>query len=175
MLATSFSSQSSTAVRTGELYLHLQVGVDCRALLPMTVAQEALIVGPQHFTLIPNQPAWVLGLFNYRNRILWGLDLGQLLGLEPLDFGQPEYHLVVMRPECSGLGLAVQQVRGVARVVSQQIQPLAEAQPVQDRFRLDNLYDCCSGLVWEKEETLWVLSPLAILQKLNSAYSQANP
>ncbi|MGY2982036.1 chemotaxis protein CheW [Thermostichus sp. OS-CIW-30] len=182
-MAVAFSPHSPTSTRTGELYLHLQLGVDCRALLPMAFAQEALIVVPHHFTLLPNQPAWVLGLFNYRNRILWGLDLPQFLGLEPLDFGQPEHHLVVMRPEFggsaspvrTGLGLATQHVKGVARVPAEEIQPLTKAQAAQNNFRLENFYDSCKGLVLEGDEPLWVLDPLAIVQKLNSVDSSANP
>jgi twitching motility protein PilI len=60
-------------------------------------------------------------------------------------------------------------------VPAEEIQPLTKAQAAQNNFRLENFYDSCKGLVLEGDEPLWVLDPLAIVQKLNSVDSSANP
>ncbi len=168
MVAT-LSSSSSTR-QAGELYLRLQLAKNFQAALPIAVAQEALTASDQDFTPLPNQPAWILGLFSYRNSIRWGLDLAQMLDLDPLAPVQGGYHLVVMRPEASGVGLAVQQVRGVVSLALHEIQPLppeAGSQPAA-------LSSCCRGIVWQGQGDLWVLDPSAVAQQLSTVFYQQN-
>ncbi|MEN9230569.1 MAG: chemotaxis protein CheW [Thermostichus sp. DG02_5_bins_236] len=149
--------------------MQLQARSDFQVVMPLPFAQEALIVTPQQFTLLPNQPAWVLGLFNYRNRVIWGLDLPQFLGLDPLDFGLPEYPLVVVRlAESLRLGLAVQRVKGVTRIAADRIQSLSGSPgDVGGGFPVSN--PCFSGQVMDGEDPLWVLNPNGIAQQLEQA------
>lgn len=149
--------------------MRLQVQSGFQAVLPLSFAQGTLSITPQQFTLLPHQPAWVLGLFNYRNRVIWGLDLPQFLGLDPLDPSLPEYPLVVVRlAESLRLGLAVQQVKGVTRIAAERIQslftlPLA----VQGSTPVSSSY--FSGQVRDGEDPLWVLNPNGIAQQLDQA------
>ncbi|MGF1577223.1 MAG: chemotaxis protein CheW [Cyanophyceae cyanobacterium] len=139
-------------ISTVRLYLRVQVQARFQAAVSMELAQEALIAAPQRFTLLPNQPAWVMGLFNYRNRVIWALDLPLLLGLTPLDFSPQDYHLVVMRPSTGLIGLAVQQVKGVTRIPADKISALEPG----------SLREFCLGQVMEPTDPLWILDPEAI-------------
>lgn len=168
-MVVGFSPQADSSIGvgigSGELYLRLQVRPDFQVVLPLPFAQEALIVTPQQFTLLPNQPAWVLGLFNYRNRVIWGLDLPQFLGLDPLDLRLPEYHCVVVRLESLRLGLAVQLVKGVTRIAADRVQSRSGSPvDVQGEFPVRN--PCFSGYVMDGEDPLWVLNPNGIAQQL---------
>jgi positive phototaxis protein PixI len=169
----SFPSQAKASIGAGELYLRLQVQPGLSVVLPMQFAQEALIVSPQQFTLLPNQPAWVLGLFNYRNRVIWSLDLPQFLGWDPLDFGWPEYHVVVMRHEALWLGLAVPLVRGVIRISADRIQSMKGSPTKESKEPMDWPVPSSvffSGQAMDGSERLWVLNPMAIAQQLRQAF-----
>jgi len=165
----SFPSQATASIGAGELYLRLQVRPGLSVVLPMQFAQEALIVSPQQLTLLPNQPAWVLGLFNYRNRVIWSLDLPQFLGWDPLDFGLPEYHVVVMRHEALWLGLAVPLVRGVIRISEDRIQSMTGSPSEQPMDWPEPRSVFFSGQVMDGPERLWVLNTIAIAQQLRQA------
>ncbi len=169
MVAT-LSSNRSTGRQPGELYLRLQLAKNFQAALSIGVAQDALTASDQDFTPLPNQPAWILGLFSYRNSIRWGLDLAQMLGLGPLAPAQGGYHLVVMRPEVLGVGLAVQQVGGVVSLDPNQIQPL----PPEAGSQPTALPSCCRGIVWQGQGDLWVLDPSAVAQQLSTVFYQQN-
>ncbi|MEN9221889.1 MAG: chemotaxis protein CheW [Thermostichus sp. BF3_bins_97] len=162
----SFPSQATASIGTGELYLRLQVQAGLSVVLPMQFAQEALIVSPQQFTLLPNQPAWALGLFNYRNRVIWSIDMPQFLEWDPLDFGLPEYHLVVMQDEALWLGLAVPLVRGVTRISPDQIQSMTGSPselPIDWPASRGVFF---SGQVMDGPERLWVLNASAMTRRV---------
>ncbi|MCJ2542379.1 chemotaxis protein CheW [Thermostichus vulcanus] len=167
-MVVGFSPQADSSIRTGELYLQLQVQSGFQGVLPLSFAQEALIVTPRQFTLLPNQPAWVLGLFNYRNQVIWGLDLSQFLGWDPLDFGLPEYHLVVVRLQALRLGLAVQLVKGVTRLAADRIQSVSGS-PGDGWGEIPISNPCFSGQVMDGGNPLWVLNPKGIAQQLDQA------
>ncbi|MEN9224548.1 MAG: chemotaxis protein CheW [Thermostichus sp. HHBFW_bins_43] len=158
----SFPSQATASIGKGELYLRLQVQAGLSVVLPMQFAQEALIVSPQQFTLLPNQPAWALGLFNYRSRVIGSLDLPQFLGRDPLDFGLPDYHLVVVRQGAVGLGLAVPLVRGVTRISTDPIQSLSEL--VLDWPASSHVF--FSGYLWDGAERLWILDVSTLILRI---------
>ena len=123
-------------VVTGDLYLRFQLTPEIPALLPMARVQEALLVPATAISPLPNLPAFVIGIMNARDRVFWVVDLGQLLGLPPIPTNPRDYQVVVIQlaatdPESfdptdfatePSLGLAVGQVRGVARFESQHLQ-----------------------------------------------------
>lgn len=50
------------------------------AMLPVEQLTEVLTLASNQVVPIPEMPAWVLGVYNWRGEILWIVDLGQLLG-----------------------------------------------------------------------------------------------
>jgi positive phototaxis protein PixI len=120
----------------GDPYLRFQLTTEIPTLLPMEWVQEAVVVPAQSISPLPNLPAFSIGLMNARDRVFLVVDLGQLLGLPPLPINLRNYQVIVIRlsgqdadSNESGkcLGLAVHQVRGVARFETAQLQaPVGE-------------------------------------------------
>jgi len=105
-----------------DAYLRLIVNDRLTALVPMVDAQQVMVVAPDQLTVMPNMPGLVMGLLNYRNRVVWVIDLGQLLGLDPLSSDCPYYTVALIRLSEKWLGVAVSDVRGILRLAPGTIQ-----------------------------------------------------
>ncbi|MEO1134056.1 MAG: chemotaxis protein CheW [Cyanobacteria bacterium J06639_1] len=151
------------AKATGQPYLSLKLDDRTSALIAMEGAQEALAVEAQQITPMPNMPACVLGLFNRRSRVMWVVNLLQMLQLQPLPSSAQQYQVVVLRvkpDEQSGsgeslMGAVVRGVRGVIR-----LDP-AEIQSPIGRFPA-SLTPYLQGCVLYQDEVLLVLDADAI-------------
>jgi positive phototaxis protein PixI len=108
---------------THEAYLKFQLGHQMPAVLSMKHVQETLILPSRRLTPMPNMPPCMVGLTNRRNRVIWVIDLAQLLGLSVLDISREQYMLILIQVGSVLLGLAVDQVEGTARLASDDIQP----------------------------------------------------
>jgi positive phototaxis protein PixI len=82
-------SPASPSVLTGQAldsnslqYLKFQLYPDTKAMLPIAQITEVLKIQFRQIMPIPQMPAWVMGVYNWRGDILWMIDLGQLLGLD---------------------------------------------------------------------------------------------
>ncbi|AHB89597.1 blue light phototaxis adaptor protein PixI [Thermosynechococcus sp. NK55a] len=106
----------------GAPYLRLVVQAQLSALLAMAEIQQVLVLPPQQLTAIPNMPALVMGLLNFRNRIVWVLDLAHLLNLEPLEADTSLVTIALLQTPKGYLGLALQEVRGIVRLPQEAIQ-----------------------------------------------------
>jgi positive phototaxis protein PixI len=112
-------------------------------------------------------PVGVLGLINRRSRIFWLIDLAQLLGLQPLTPNLQQYNVALVRVGPAALGLAVQEVKGVARFPREAIQSLQG--PTSS-----NLASYLQGMILQPAEVLLVLDGEAIARSplLNNDLSQ---
>ncbi len=102
-------------------YLRLILHRELTALLPMGEIRQVLVISPQQLTVIPNMPAVVMGLLNFRNRVVWVFDLALLLNLDPLQESSL-LTIVVLQTSKGHLALALSQVGGVARLSESLIQ-----------------------------------------------------
>lgn len=73
------SSQTSIEVLQ---QLKFRLYPDTQAMLPISQITEVLKLQLVQIVPIPQMPAWVMGVYNWRGDILWMVDLGQLLGLD---------------------------------------------------------------------------------------------
>ena len=83
-------------------YLKFQLYPDTKAMLPIKQITEVLKVQLGQIMPIPQMPAWVMGVYNWRGDILWMLDLGQLLGLDSWYHHQHErskHTAIVLSPD----------------------------------------------------------------------------
>lgn len=112
----------SLATQSVQSYLRLRLSDAAIAVIPTIEAQEVVMVNPHQLTLMPNMPSTVLGLFNHRNRVVWMIDLPQLLGFPALSFDLRQYAVVVIQVAGQLLGLAIQQVEGLSRLDPSSIQ-----------------------------------------------------
>ncbi len=106
----------------GDTYLRFQLDQQTPAILSMEHVQEVLIVPVERITPMPNMPECVLGLLNRRNRVLWVIDLAQMLKLQPLNTNAQQYHMAIIRVGQVPLGLVVQEIKGVTRITPDCIQ-----------------------------------------------------
>lgn len=103
--------------KPGEIqFLSFPLGSDTQAMLSVDQLTEVLTLPVGQIVPIPDMAAYVLGAYNWRGEILWVIDLGQLLGLEPLhqQLGNAaSYKVLVSQPDLQAaayLGLAVTNV-----------------------------------------------------------------
>jgi positive phototaxis protein PixI len=62
-------------------FLRFKLYPDMQVMLPLREITEVLKIQFGQIVPIPQMPAWVMGVYNWRGDILWMLDLGHLIGL----------------------------------------------------------------------------------------------
>jgi positive phototaxis protein PixI len=123
----------------GNAYLRFQVSPDQVVLLPMTQVQEVLALPVMRLTSMPNMPACVSGLMNRRSRVLWVIDLAQLLGITDTILNRHEHNLIIIHTGAIVLALCVQQIKGIIWIDSELTQPIAEEFPLELHSHMQSL------------------------------------
>jgi positive phototaxis protein PixI len=127
------------------------------AVFSMRHVQEAIVLPARQLTPMPNMPPCMLGLMNRRSRVLWVVNLAQLLGLPSPDLARQQYNLVIIQVGAVLLGLAVQKVEGISWIEADAIQsPLGQVAP--------NIVPYLSGCVWQQQTVVLVLDAPAIVR-----------
>jgi positive phototaxis protein PixI len=156
MKLPTLDAQSIQLQEIGDPYLKLQLTSQRAAVLPMEQAQEAIAVPASRVTPMPNMPACVLGLLNQKSRVLWVIDLAQLLGLQTQVLTMQQYNIAIVRIGKKPLGLVVPEIKGIVRFVNEtMISPIGEVEP--------ELTPYLRGCFSEDQEMLWALDPEAII------------
>lgn len=140
----------------GDAYLKFQLDQQTPAILSMEYTQEFFIAPSERITPMPNTPKCVMGLVNRHNRVLWAVDLARILDLQPLNNKAQQYHIVIIRVGQIPLGLAVQEVKGVARFTPDRIQS-------QTGFVTPSLAPYLNGCVLQQKNILLLLNAEAIV------------
>lgn len=140
----------------GDAYLRFHLDQQTPAILSMEYAQEVLIVPVGRITPMPNMPKCVLGLLNRRNRVLWVIDLAQMLKLQPLDTNTQQYHTAIIKVGQIPLGFVVQEIKGVTRFTPDCIQ-------FPQGFVTSGLAPYLHGYILQQQEVLLVLNAEAIM------------
>lgn len=142
--------------KLGDAYLKFQLNQQTAAILAMNHTQEAVILPVDSITPMPNMPACILGLMNWRSRIIWTVDLPRLLNLESLDNRIRQYNIVVIKVESLILGLVVQEIKGITKFMSDEIRsPIGQV--------ASSLVPYLQGCVAQQEEVFLVLDAQAIV------------
>ena len=128
-------------------------------MLPIAQITEILKIEFAGIVPIPQMPAWVMGVYNWRGDILWIVDLGHLLGLSSwyhqiapaVGFG--ECNVIVLSPNKAILGAENDLHLGlvVYRVEDIEECSLKEIQPTFDKT-VAKIAEFASGY-WSKSET----------------------
>ena len=153
------TSAKSTEFLTDKIhqpYLQLQLGQNIPAVLSMENTQEVLTVASKRITSMPNMPECVIGVLNQRSRIFWVVNFPQMLGLPPVDINAQQYSLAIIRANQIPLGLVVPSIKGVVRLLMEEIQsPVGNVTP--------GLVPYLQGCLLQKNRILLVLDPEAIV------------
>lgn len=149
-------SPKSNSNNVGDGYIKFQLNQQTAAILSMKHTQEAIIVPVESVTSMPNMPACILGLMNWRSRIIWVVDLPRILNLESLDHRQRQYNVIVVRVESMLLGLVVQEIKGTAKFLPDEIcSPVGQV--------ASSLVPYLCGCVVQQQEISLVLDAQAIV------------
>ena len=138
-------------------YLKFQLNQQTGAVLSISHTQEAIIVPVTSVTAIPNMPACILGLMNWRSHIIWVVDLPRMFNLECLDHRLRQYNIIVIQIESIILGLVVQEIKGTTKFIADDIRsPVGQV--------ASSLVPYLCGCVVQQEEILLVLNAIHILR-----------
>jgi twitching motility protein PilI len=108
----------------GELHLRFYTPSGHEFALPASGIREVLSAAPDRITPIPNVSPLLLGALNVRGQVIWVADLGQFLGdSSMLDTDRQEIAVIAIEDQDMLLGLAVNQVLGMAWLDLEQLQP----------------------------------------------------
>jgi positive phototaxis protein PixI len=141
----------------GDGYLKFQMNQVTSALLSIKHTQEAIVVPVESITSMPNMPASILGLMNWRSRIVWVVDLLKMLNIEHDDNRLRSYNVIIIRVESVLLGLVVQEIKGTAKLMPDDIRsPVGQV--------ASSLVPYLRGCVVQQKEILLVLDAQAIVQ-----------
>ena len=69
--------------RKEEQFLRFHLEPQTKIMFPMEQIIEVLKIDISSIVPIPQMPSWVMGVYNWRGNILWIVDLGHLIGLDP--------------------------------------------------------------------------------------------
>jgi positive phototaxis protein PixI len=142
--------------KLGDGYLKFQINQQTAAILSMNYTQEAVILPIDSITSMPNMPACILGLMNWRSRIIWAVDLPRMLNLESLDHRTRQYNVVVIKVESLLLGLVVQEIKGTTKFIPDDIRsPIGQV--------ASSLVPYLRGCVVQQEEIFLVLDAETIV------------
>ena len=83
-------------------YLKFGLYPDTKAMLPIEQITEILKIKLARIMPIPQMPAWIMGVYNWRGEILWTVDIAQMLGLssgEWLQHQRSKQTIIVLSPD----------------------------------------------------------------------------
>lgn len=122
-------------LRTSETVAMEPAGIECLLfrcsgrLLACETSQAAKVLRPPRLVPLPRASGAVVGLFNYRGRVIGAIDLAPLLGLgQAADRGCP--WLVVLKGKQFFAGLLVDDVLGIEFLPTDSLVSADAAQPV---------------------------------------------
>ena len=142
---------------SGDGYLKFKLNRQTFGILSMKHTQEAIVIPVESITSMPNMPPCILGLMNWRSRIIWSIDLPEMLNLESLDTRLHQYNAIIIRVESVLLGLIVQEIIGTVRFMPDLIHsPVGQV--------ASSLVPYLRGCVMQEREILLLLDARAIVQ-----------
>jgi len=98
----------------GEKFLRFQLGEEGIALLPLNIIKQVMQVSVAEILTVPQMPACVLGIYNWRGEMLWIVDIGKFMGFPNLSTGGVENLMTIaIQVQEQYLGLVVQQINDI--------------------------------------------------------------
>lgn len=109
-------------------FLRFSLGSQDSGLLPLEQISEVLSVTVADILPVPEMPSCILGIYNWRGKMLWLIDLDHLVGETPLSQkGRELGSLITMVIQMNDqfMGLVVQYVNDIELHNIEQLQPAA--------------------------------------------------
>ena len=141
----------------GEGYLQFKLNRSTTAVLQVNFTEEVVVLPLGAITSIPNTSELIVGLMNWRNRIIWVVDLPKILGLESQSQIR-QCNIIVIRHEAETIGLMVPEIKGTVRFDSGTIQSAQN--------QASDIIPYLNGCITDEDELNLVLNIQAILKSL---------
>lgn len=158
------STNSATAPHPSQQFLKFLLPPNVNVMLATDRITEILNLNVNQIVPIPQVSSEVIGVSNWRGEVLWLIDLGELLKVEPLHHQNSQaidYRTLVIHHSNGCLGLVINQVSQTLWCNPVEIQRLSETQRTNQRSR------CLQGYWSSSEgETIWVLDCDAVVNVL---------
>lgn len=149
-------ANQANLANTTDGYLKFMLNRHTPAVMSMRHTQEAIVIPVESVTAMPGMPACILGLMNWRSRIIWAIDLPQLLNIESLETRLRQYSVVIVRVDTLVLGLVVDDIIGTTKFLVEEIHsPIGQV--------ASSLVPYLRGYINHEDETLLALDAHAIV------------
>ncbi|MGB3639488.1 MAG: chemotaxis protein CheW [Rivularia sp. (in: cyanobacteria)] len=140
----------------GDGYLQFKLNQSTTAVLLVNFTEEVIVLPLGAITSIPNTSELILGLMNWRNRIIWVVDLPKILGFESQFHQIRQCNIIVVRHQAETIGLMVPEIKGTVRFNSGTIQS------AQNQAR--DIASYLNGCIYDQDQLNLVLNIQAILK-----------
>ena len=156
MNASNIKLLTQPQTNLGDGYLQFKLNQNTTAVLLVNFTEEVIVLPLGAITSIPNTSELIVGLMNWRNRIIWVVDLPKILGLESQSHQIRQCNIIVVRHEAETIGLMVPEIKGTVRFNSTTIQSAQN--------QASDLVPYLSGCIDDEDEFNLVLNIQAILK-----------
>ena len=155
-------SQRTSLPTAAKKFIIFQLGANERAAMPLEVISEVRPIAVTDILPVPEVPACVLGLSNWRGEMTWWVDLAHLVGMEPIareTTTLSEQMAMVMKIEGKSLGLLIRNLIDIELLNLEQMKPPtpglfpSELMPFLEGYFLD-----------EKEQVTMSVAPLSVIE-----------
>ena len=143
----------------GDGYLQFKLNENTTAVLLVNFTQEVVVSPIEAITPIANKPELILGLINWRNRIIWVVDLPRIFGFESNISPMGQCNIIMTRHGAETIGLMVPEIKGTVSLNSDNIQPA-------DNQVAPHIIPYLKGCIWQEDELHLVFNMQSILQSL---------
>lgn len=140
----------------GDGYLQFKLDRNTTAVLLVNFTEEVVVLPLRTITSIPNTSESIVGLMNWRNRIIWVVDLPKMLGFKSQFSQLKQCNIIVVRHEAETIGLMVPEIKGTVRFDG------ATIQSAQNQAK--DIIPYLNGCICEKDELNLVLNIQTILE-----------
>ena len=110
---------------TSQKFLRFSIGSEDSGLLPLEQLAEILNISVVDILPIPEMPSCVLGISNWRGKMLWLIDLDHLIDYSLSQLQGQSLMVIVIQINGQSLGLVVQHVNDIELHDPAHIQPAA--------------------------------------------------
>lgn len=143
----------ATLVTTGDRYLVLHLTEGQLVMVAIGQLAEVFNLSLTQVISIPDVPAHVMGVCNWRGEVTWLVDISAWLGFAPLyqkGFSQTVYKVALLQLGGEMLGLVVPKIGDILTTAPSQIQKV--------HFPLSvNLTQVCQGYILHEGQTLLII------------------
>jgi positive phototaxis protein PixI len=119
------TAAAKAAIDRSEQFLTFLLPPNQKVMISTKQLVEIFNVSLGQVVPIPDVPPFVMGVCNWRGEVLWLVDLGYMLGFEPLHaqgYTQATYKAILVRSQGQILGLVVRGVEQMIWCPTEQIQ-----------------------------------------------------